>query len=71
MWKCSQCASCCKLAGLIVREWDRGDGACKYLQGNLCSIYENRPEICRVKDYTKEKELNMACEILRRIVSDK
>jgi len=48
-------------------EWDRGDGACKYLENNVCSIYEQRPEICRVKNYTKEKELTMACEKLRRM----
>ena len=23
---------------------------CKYLSGNLCSIYENRPLICRIDD---------------------
>ena len=56
---------------------DRGDGVCKYLDGNLCSIYESRPDICNIeKGYelffdgimTKEEyySLNMqACKILK------
>ena len=27
-----------------------GDGVCKFLDGNLCSIYENRPTLCRVDE---------------------
>ena len=50
-------------------EWADEDGICKYLRDNLCSIYEQRPEICRVKNYTKEKELTMACEKIRRFVN--
>lgn len=49
-------------------EWANENGVCKYQKGNLCSIYETRPEICRVKDYTKEKELTVACEKIRRFV---
>ena len=31
---------------------DRGDGACVYLdENNLCSIYDTRPLICRVKEF--------------------
>ena len=29
---------------------DRGDGKCRYLEGNLCSIYEERPLFCRVDE---------------------
>ena len=53
----------------MKKEWALEDGSCKYLKDNLCSIYETRPEICRVGDYTKEKELTMACEKIRRFVN--
>jgi Uncharacterised protein family (UPF0153). len=34
----------------LYLDLDRGDGTCKYLEGNLCSIYEERPLLCRVDD---------------------
>ncbi len=47
---CSQCGECCRHIDLIpqLAEFDRGDGICIHLSGNLCNIYENRPEICGV-----------------------
>ena len=33
-----------------MQSWIRGDGTCKYLSGNLCSIYEKRPLLCRVDE---------------------
>ena len=52
MFRCDKCGLCCKaLAGNpIYAELDRGDGTCKYLENNLCSIYENRPLLCRVDE---------------------
>ena len=47
---CTQCGACfrgakvLKIAGLPVKK----DGSCGYLKNNLCSIYENRPDICNV-----------------------
>jgi len=29
--------------------YDRGDGVCRYLDKNLCSIYNNRPFICNIE----------------------
>jgi len=29
---------------------NRGDGVCKYLIGNLCSIYNERPLFCRIDE---------------------
>jgi Fe-S-cluster containining protein len=29
--------------------FDAGNGVCRYLENNLCSIYENRPMICNVE----------------------
>ena len=50
MFYCDRCGACCCHLELspLYRELDRGDGICKYLSGNLCSIYENRPLLCRV-----------------------
>lgn len=68
---CEGCkAYCCRIAGLILKELDRGDGICLYLnENNKCEIYDHRPIICNTdrmydkyfKDkYTKEEwiELN-------------
>lgn len=52
MFVCDQCGCCCRHVNLspVYEGLDRGDGICKYLQGNLCSIYENRPLVCRVDE---------------------
>ena len=47
---CSQCGACCRKAGelggakygLPIKE----DGSCGHLKNNLCSIYEERPDVC-------------------------
>lgn len=46
-----KCGKCCRLLGGIpqLAAFDRGDGVCIHLQGNLCDIYESRPDICNVK----------------------
>ena len=32
-----------------LREYDAGEGVCKYLmKNNLCGIYSSRPDICNV-----------------------
>ena len=77
---CNQCGKCCKNVHLSdLTSWlDRGDGVCRHLdlRSNLCKIYENRPDICRIEDqynahysdsYSWEefKKLNLEiCEIL-------
>lgn len=52
MFLCDQCGECCRHVNLspLYREFDRGDGICRYLQGNLCSIYETRPLLCRIDE---------------------
>jgi len=43
----------------ILSEYDKGNGVCRYLVNNLCSIYENRPLICNTEkmylSYFREK----------------
>lgn len=50
MFQCDKCGACCRHLDLspLYAELDRGDGVCRYLSGNLCSIYPSRPLLCRV-----------------------
>ena len=58
---CSGCGACCRKVGVINKAKlpfpnlpDRGDGVCANLnKDNSCSVYENRPLICKVKDLGK------------------
>lgn len=52
MFKCEHCGCCCRNLdkSLIYASLDRGDGSCKHLVGNYCSIYEDRPMLCRVDE---------------------
>ena len=52
MFKCTKCGQCCRNLGKsdLYSALDRGDGVCKYLEGNLCSIYKDRPLLCRVDE---------------------
>lgn len=52
MFHCDKCGACCRAldGSSIYALLNRGDGVCKYLDGNLCIIYENRPTLCRVDE---------------------
>lgn len=52
MFPCDKCGCCCRHLDRseLYAELDRGDGTCKYLAGNLCSIYEERPLLCRIDE---------------------
>ncbi len=81
MFKCDKCGQCCKNLdkSSVYAELHNGDGICKYLDGNLCSIYSTRPILCRVDEsyevyfkniMTRDKyeELNQeVCIILKKI----
>ena len=53
---CSKCGACCRNIGLMggakyglpVKK----DGSCGNLINNECSIYEDRPDVCRVDKMT-------------------
>lgn len=62
---CTKCGKCCRHLHLnaLYRDLDRGDGVCRYLDGNLCSIYSIRPLKCRVDDaYEKYFQHQMTLE---------
>lgn len=52
MFKCDCCGNCCKNISKseLYSDLDRGDGVCKYLNGNICSIYNERPLFCRIDE---------------------
>lgn len=52
IFQCEQCGECCRNIGVLnfMPELDDGKGTCKYLDGNRCSIYQNRPILCRVDE---------------------
>lgn len=52
MFVCDKCGLCCSHIGgsELYKDLDRGDGVCRFLQGTLCSIYEQRPLLCRVDE---------------------
>ncbi len=61
MFNCTCCGECCRNLNKsdIYSELDGGNGICKYLNGNKCSIYNERPLLCRIDEsyefYFKEK----------------
>lgn len=52
MFECDMCGECCRHVGEteLYRDLDRGDGVCRYLDGNRCSIYSERPLLCRIDE---------------------
>lgn len=51
VFNCNKCGLCCAhIGGVDYSGLDRGDGVCRFLKGNLCSIYEQRPLLCRVDE---------------------
>lgn len=73
MFPCDKCGACCRNLHLspLYAELDRGDGVCKYLSENLCSIYESRPLLCRVDEsYEKFFKEVMSIEEYYRINLD-
>ncbi|MBQ9434044.1 MAG: YkgJ family cysteine cluster protein [Synergistaceae bacterium] len=50
-FSCKKCGNCCRNIKHIpaLHDFDRGDGVCVHLQGNLCEIYASRPLICNVE----------------------
>lgn len=64
MFYCSQCGICCRNlpAVTLFDELHHGDGVCKFLEGNLCSIYDTRPLLCRVDESYHLFEHSMSYE---------
>lgn len=52
MFLCDRCGNCCRNLhkSVLYANLDIGNGTCKYLKENLCSIYDERPLLCRVDE---------------------
>lgn len=52
MFNCDKCGECCRNLDKspMYNDLHNGDGICKHLIGNECSIYHERPLICRVDE---------------------
>lgn len=52
---CTACGKCCRHVDKSEQTafLSRGDGVCQFFDEttNLCTIYEERPLVCRVEDY--------------------
>ena len=50
MFSCDKCGLCCRNIDKIpeLKAFHNGDGICKFLINNKCSIYNRRPLICNV-----------------------
>lgn len=47
-FECNKCGACCKiLPKFVAPELVGENGFCKHLKDNKCTIYENRPDICK------------------------
>ncbi|AKQ31378.1 MULTISPECIES: YkgJ family cysteine cluster protein [Acinetobacter] len=55
---CTQCGACCRHVTLseLTIYLDRGDGICRHHDTgtHLCTIYEQRPDVCRVDTYYEQ-----------------
>lgn len=55
MFYCDKCGLCCQHLNnnSIYNDMHNGNGICFYYDVNskLCTIYENRPIVCRVDDF--------------------
>ncbi|WP_404418832.1 YkgJ family cysteine cluster protein [Marinospirillum sp.] len=53
LFPCNSCGKCCSNVHFSqeTKSLDRGDGICRHLNINnkKCSIYDTRPDICRVE----------------------
>src|SRR3989304_3649866 len=57
MFGCTMCGACCRRVGLVINKlkekWNfpydvKENGECEKLIDKKCSVYENRPDICRI-----------------------
>lgn len=52
---CNACGLCCRRVGQSSETafLDRSDGVCRHFdeKTHLCTIYQDRPLVCRVEDY--------------------
>jgi Fe-S-cluster containining protein len=59
MFPCTGCGLCCQHISDVeeLKDYDLGNGVCKYFNefSKECTIYEIRPEICRVDEIFEKR----------------
>lgn len=56
VFECQKCGQCCKNIGKtgLLKDFENEKGECIHLtKDNLCSIYDQRPDICNVEKMYK------------------
>ena len=64
---CSRCSVCCRSLrefGGMYDDLDDGTGTCRYLdqKAGLCTIYDRRPDKCRVREGYQTYGAGLSCE---------
>jgi Fe-S-cluster containining protein len=84
MFPCTNCGCCCKRVGIIKAfltddefPFDVDEnGSCKMLVNNMCSVYDNRPDICKVEEMSKKNNIpkeiyyKMAIDVCNRMMDE-
>lgn len=80
-FKCIKCGECCKNLNMsdIYKELHKGDEICIYLKDNICTIYEDRPLLCRVDEsyilfkdkFSKEEYYKLNYEQCKKFINSK
>ncbi len=52
MYERDKCGECCRnlCKSPIYNELHNGDGICMYLKNDICTIYDDRPLVCRIDE---------------------
>lgn len=63
VFPCQQCGLCCQRVHLAAetKSLDRGDGVCMHYEetNKVCTIYDERPDICRVDALYKKRYVQL------------
>ncbi len=62
MYPCTKCSLCCTKIGQILQKkesvfqkeidefpYKEKDGVCEMLKDKICSVYDNRPDLCNIE----------------------
>lgn len=54
---CTRCGECCRhISGIEeLKDFDSENGVCKFLDGNICRIFDNRPIVCNAERFYSER----------------
>lgn len=84
IFPCTNCGCCCKRVGLVKKFLTEDEfpfdvyenGACKMLVNNMCSVYDDRPDICKVEEMAKKNNIpkeiyyKMAIDVCNRMMDE-